>query len=110
MSREGLPSGTPDQVAFFDGVVAGQVFGYPGWAVPQVFWRPNELDERDETPRGNRLLGAGLVAWEPAWREGSDRSAKYLLQPTDAGRAWRRRCADREQRATARRAARQVSG
>ncbi len=101
-SREGMPSGTPDQVALFDAIVAKQVRGYPGWSRPQAFWKPNMLDERDETSRANRFLAAGLVVWESAWCDGADRSAKYRLQPTEAGLAWRQRCADREARRAAR--------
>lgn len=105
MSGEGLPSGTPMQVEVFDAIARGEVHGHPGFRRPKSFWKPNELTEIEVTGRVTRLLGAKLLAWEPAWRPGADRQAKYLLDPTDAGLAWRERCAERERRAAARRAA-----
>ncbi len=92
-----MPSGTPDQRDLFDACAAGQVHGYPGWTKPKFFRKRSMLDNT-EVPRMQRLLGAGIVAWEPSWCEGADRSEKYLLQPTDNGRAWRQRIADREAR------------
>lgn len=90
----------------FDAAVRGEVSGYPGHVRPLAFWKPNMLDESDVTARANRLLGAGLVAWEALWCDGADRSAVYLLEPTGAGREWRQRIAEREQRSAERRAAR----
>ncbi len=99
-----MPYGTPPQRDLFDDVAAGHVHGYPGWSKPK-FFRKRTLLDNTEVPRVQRLLDAGIVAWEPAWREGADEQARYLLQPTDdVGWVWRKQIAEREQRAAERQA------
>ncbi len=102
--REGVPSGTPIQRDLFDAIAAEQVYGYPGWTKPKFFRKRSMLDNT-EVPRVQRLLDAEIVAWDESW-DGTDPSAKVWLEPTAAGREWRQRIADREQRAAERRAAR----
>lgn len=104
----GPPSGTRRQIDVYDAIGRAEVHGYPGWRRPQMFWKPNQLDETDVTARARRLLEACLVGWEPAWCDGANRSEKYLLQPTEIGRAWRQQITDRANR-TAERAARRKS-
>ncbi len=110
MSGDGLPSGTPAQLEVFDAIARREVKGYPGFARPQMFWRPSMLDEHEVTPRATRLLDAGLVEWEQSWFDVADRTARYLLEPTGDGAAWRERAAERERRAAERQARRAEAG
>ncbi len=101
-----VPTGPVDHKTLFDAADRGELSGYPGWHKPRVFWKPNPSTQKEVAGAAYAMLRAGRLAWEPLWREGADPAAVYALEPTQAGREWRQRCAERDQRRAALRAAR----
>jgi len=83
---------TPRRLRLCAAIAAGQVSGYPGWRTPLIQASDAGLAVRTVTGDARKLIAAKLADWEPEWQHGQhDRGRigdRYLLELTDAGRAW----------------------
>ncbi len=99
MSGEGMPYGTPSQLALADEIQAAadnptgplHVYGYPDWDSPQAYVRDG-LRESKVTARVLDFVRAGVACWESSARDGS----RVPVRLTPEGREWLARCRSRD--------------